>query len=163
MLASTLDNTTYAINNAYKGLSQGRFTCTPTGLRVELNGVGTVSTHPVTVRVTDTGGLAGLRRDVRPARVRARREPDAVKARPPGLIATRTTPKPEDPRMNPEPVNRGSNVRALIVINAVLLTLLAGVTFAPAARAQARARGQYTMVAGGVNNSIDSRRFYHQQ
>ncbi len=46
-----------------------------------------------------------------------------------------------------------SNLRALIALNALLLGLLAMVTFAPTVSAQARARGAYTMVAGGANNS----------
>lgn len=46
--------------------------------------------------------------------------------------------------------------KGLLALNAVLLALLALVTFAPHAGAQARARGQYTMVAGGVNNSQSS-------
>lgn len=50
----------------------------------------------------------------------------------------------------------GSSMRGLIVLNTVLLLLLAAVTFAPAATAQARKRGAYTMVAGGANNSIAS-------
>ena len=43
------------------------------------------------------------------------------------------------------------NTRALLALNAALLLLLAAVTFAPAVSAQARGRGEYTMVAGGVN------------
>ncbi len=46
-----------------------------------------------------------------------------------------------------------SNLRALIALNALLLGLLATVTFAPKVSAQMRARGAYTMVAGGANNS----------
>ena len=46
--------------------------------------------------------------------------------------------------------------KGLIALNAALLVLLAAVTFAPAVNAQARARGQYAMVAGGVNNSQSS-------
>ena len=45
-----------------------------------------------------------------------------------------------------------SNLRALIALNAILLGLLATVTFAPTVSAQVRARGAYTMVAGGANN-----------
>ena len=45
-----------------------------------------------------------------------------------------------------------SNLRALIALNALLLGLLAMVTFAPTVSAQVRARGAYTMVAGGANN-----------
>ena len=44
-----------------------------------------------------------------------------------------------------------SSLRALLALNAALLMLLAVVAFAPAVGAQARARGEYTMVAGGVN------------
>ncbi|MHC4103200.1 MAG: hypothetical protein ACYSW1_20230 [Planctomycetota bacterium] len=43
------------------------------------------------------------------------------------------------------------NTRALLALNAALLLLLAVVTFAPAVSAQVRTRGEYTMVAGGVN------------
>ena len=46
-----------------------------------------------------------------------------------------------------------SNLRALIALNALLLGLLATVTFAPTVSAQVRARGAYTMVAGGANNT----------
>ncbi len=45
-----------------------------------------------------------------------------------------------------------SNLRALIALNAILLGLLATVTFAPTVSAQVRARGAYMMVAGGANN-----------
>ena len=44
------------------------------------------------------------------------------------------------------------SLRGLILLNAALLLVLAAVTFAPLAGAQGRQRGQYTMVAGGVNN-----------
>ena len=47
---------------------------------------------------------------------------------------------------------RPSPLRALIVLNAVLLGVLAVVTFAPSVSAQGRIRGMYTMVAGGANN-----------
>ncbi len=50
------------------------------------------------------------------------------------------------------PRRPSSNVTALIALNAVLLGVLATVTFAPPASAQVRARGAYTMVAGGANN-----------
>ena len=50
----------------------------------------------------------------------------------------------------------GSNPRALIVLNAILLGLLAGVTFAPEAEGQFQGRGEYTMVAGSVNASESS-------
>jgi hypothetical protein len=46
------------------------------------------------------------------------------------------------------------NPRALLAVNAALLVLLAAVTFAPNADAQARVRGRYTMVAGGVAGSV---------
>ena len=46
-----------------------------------------------------------------------------------------------------------SNLRALIALNALLLGLLATVTFAPKVSDQARARGAYTMVAGGAINT----------
>ncbi|MHC4416474.1 MAG: hypothetical protein ACYS0G_14470 [Planctomycetota bacterium] len=51
---------------------------------------------------------------------------------------------------------RSSDLPALVVLNAVLLGLLAVVTFAPGADAQLRARGVYTMVAGGVSGSDSS-------
>ncbi len=50
-----------------------------------------------------------------------------------------------------------SNIAALIALNAVLIGLLAAVTFAPSVSAQsARVRGGYTMVAGGANNTQSS-------
>ncbi len=50
-----------------------------------------------------------------------------------------------------------SNIAALIALNAVLIGLLAAVTFAPSVSAQSnRARGLFTMVAGGANNSQSS-------
>lgn len=49
-----------------------------------------------------------------------------------------------------------SNIAALIALNAVLIGLLAAVTFAPSVSAQGRARGAFTMVAGGANNSQSS-------
>jgi hypothetical protein len=48
------------------------------------------------------------------------------------------------------------NTRALIVLNAVLLVLLTVVTLAPAVGAQTRSRGNYAMVAGGVNGLVPS-------
>ena len=45
-----------------------------------------------------------------------------------------------------------SALRALVALNAALLVLLAVVTFAPAADAQGRRRGTFTMV-GGVSVS----------
>ena len=47
-------------------------------------------------------------------------------------------------------------MRALLVLNAALLVLLAVVTFAPSADAQGRARGRYAMVGGGVPGSLGS-------
>jgi hypothetical protein len=56
------------------------------------------------------------------------------------------------PRRHPS-----SNIAALIALNAVLIGLLAAVTVAPSVSAQAdRARGAFTMVAGGANNSLSS-------
>ncbi len=48
------------------------------------------------------------------------------------------------------------DLRALFVLNAVLLVLLAAATFSPAVGAQGRGRGDYMMVAGGLNNSLSS-------
>ncbi|MHC4429644.1 MAG: hypothetical protein ACYS0D_13725 [Planctomycetota bacterium] len=45
------------------------------------------------------------------------------------------------------------DLRALLVLNGLLLGLLAAVTFAPTADAQYRARGSYTMSAGRVNGA----------
>jgi hypothetical protein len=47
----------------------------------------------------------------------------------------------------------GGNLRGLLVLNVLLLALLAGVTFAPTADAQNRARGDFSMVAGGVRGA----------
>ena len=44
-----------------------------------------------------------------------------------------------------------SSLRGLIVLNAVLLMVLAAVTFGSASHAQQRLRGEYAIVAGGVN------------
>jgi hypothetical protein len=52
---------------------------------------------------------------------------------------------------NPSVRRAASSTRALLAVNAALLVLLAVVTFAPNVGAQVRARGEYTMVAGGVN------------
>ncbi len=49
-----------------------------------------------------------------------------------------------------------SALRALVALNAALLVLLAVVTFAPAADAQGRRRGIFTMVGGGVQGSTSS-------
>ncbi len=62
---------------------------------------------------------------------------------------------PRGPQHPPASVT-GSNPRALIVLNAILLGLLAGVTFAPAAEGQFQGRSEYTMVAGRVNASESS-------
>lgn len=43
-----------------------------------------------------------------------------------------------------------SNLRALVGLNIALLIVLGAVTFGAAVNAQARGRGEYTMVAGGV-------------
>jgi hypothetical protein len=49
------------------------------------------------------------------------------------------------------------DMRPLLALNAALLVVLAAVTFgSSAADAQARPRGEYTMVAGGVNGSQSS-------
>lgn len=49
---------------------------------------------------------------------------------------------------------RGARLRGLLVLNAALLLVMAAVTFAPAAGAQAgRARGEYLMVSGYINGS----------
>jgi hypothetical protein len=54
---------------------------------------------------------------------------------------------------------RGDRLRGLILVNAVLLAVLAAVTFGAKAFAQYRPRGEYTMVAGGVNGA-DSNAVY---
>ena len=52
------------------------------------------------------------------------------------------------------PVHRGGKLRGLLAINAALLMVMAIVTFAPSAGAQAgRARGEYLMVSGYINGS----------
>ena len=58
----------------------------------------------------------------------------------------------------PQASDRGSrhDLRALVVLNAGLLLLLAVVTFAPTAGAQYRARGSFTMAAGRVNGADSS-------
>ncbi|MCH8344122.1 MAG: hypothetical protein IH983_09045 [Planctomycetes bacterium] len=48
------------------------------------------------------------------------------------------------------------NVMALLALNAVLLGLLAVVTFGPTVAAQDRGRGDYTMVAGRANGADSS-------
>jgi len=59
-------------------------------------------------------------------------------------------------RPHDTPRRTTGSLRGPIVLNAVLLLLLGAVTFAPEAAAQLRRRGEYTMVVGGVNNSISS-------
>ena len=49
--------------------------------------------------------------------------------------------------------SQSSNYRGLIVLNAVLLVVLGAVTFGARVQAQNRIRGDYTMVAGGVNGA----------
>jgi hypothetical protein len=48
------------------------------------------------------------------------------------------------------------DLRPLLAINAALLIVLAAITFGSSAGAQSRGRGDYTMVAGGVNGSESS-------
>lgn len=54
------------------------------------------------------------------------------------------------------PDRTGPSIRSLLVINAALLCILAVVTLAPAATAQGRVRGDYTMVGGGANGANSS-------
>ena len=62
-----------------------------------------------------------------------------------------------DPRTNQDSSRRrATNRRGLLLLNVMLLALLAAVTFGSSADAQSRVRGQYTMVAGGVNGSTSS-------
>jgi hypothetical protein len=49
-----------------------------------------------------------------------------------------------------KPNRHSSQIRTLIFLNAALLIVLAAVTFSSMAKAQARGRGEYTMVSGGV-------------
>jgi hypothetical protein len=51
------------------------------------------------------------------------------------------------------------NLRGLLMLNGALLLLLAAVTWGAAVHGQSRGRGDYTMVAGGVNGS-DSHAVY---
>lgn len=48
---------------------------------------------------------------------------------------------------------KSSALRGLVVLNLLLLTLLAAVTFGSKADAQVRQRGEYTMVGGGANGA----------
>ncbi len=47
----------------------------------------------------------------------------------------------------------GRGLRGLLALNAALLVVLGAVTFGQSAEAQIRPRGNYTMIAGGVNGS----------
>ena len=47
----------------------------------------------------------------------------------------------------------GRRLRGLLALNAALLVALGAVTFGPSAGAQARARGDYSMVAGRANGA----------
>ena len=51
---------------------------------------------------------------------------------------------------------RADKMRGLLLLNVLLLALLAAMTFGSTADAQSRARGKYTMAAGGVNGSNSS-------
>lgn len=58
------------------------------------------------------------------------------------------------PAPGPQAVSRGPRLRGLLAVNAALLLVMAAVTFAPSAGAQAgRARGEYLMVSGYINGS----------
>lgn len=46
-----------------------------------------------------------------------------------------------------------SSLRGLLALNVALLMVLAAVTFGAAVSGQARGRGEYTMVAGGVSGT----------
>lgn len=48
---------------------------------------------------------------------------------------------------------RRLSLRGLLLFNAALLVVLAGVTFGPAAFGQIRIPGEYTMAAGGANGA----------
>lgn len=56
--------------------------------------------------------------------------------------------------MHKETAERSSGLRGLILLNVLLLLLLGAVTFGSQAKAQARSRGDYVMVAGGANGAI---------
>ncbi|MCI0363557.1 MAG: hypothetical protein L0Y44_06860 [Phycisphaerales bacterium] len=49
--------------------------------------------------------------------------------------------------------SKRGRLAGLVALNVALLVVLAAVMFGSSARAQARGRGEYTMVAGGVNGS----------
>jgi len=61
---------------------------------------------------------------------------------------------PTSPSSSPQHVS--SKLKALLLINAALLAILGMVTFGSSALAQNRGRGEYTMVAGGVNGANSS-------
>ena len=50
----------------------------------------------------------------------------------------------------------GPSSSGLLALNAALVALLAAVTFGPKVDGQARPRGEYTMVAGGVKGADSS-------
>lgn len=54
------------------------------------------------------------------------------------------------------PDRNGPSLRSLLVINVALLCILAVVTLAPTVSAQARRRGDYTLVGGGANGANSS-------
>jgi len=51
---------------------------------------------------------------------------------------------------------KGPSPSGLLALNAALVALLAAVTFGPKVDGQARPRGEYTMVAGGVKGANSS-------
>lgn len=59
-----------------------------------------------------------------------------------------------------EPPRRRRRVHALLAVNGVLLLLLAAVTFSPTSEAQVQRRGDYTMVAGGVQGIVGDMAVY---
>jgi hypothetical protein len=50
----------------------------------------------------------------------------------------------------------GGRLPGLLALNGALLLVLGAVTFGPSADAQARTRGEYTMVAGRANGAASS-------
>lgn len=46
-----------------------------------------------------------------------------------------------------------SNMRGLLLLNMILLLVLGAITFGAHVQAQSRPRGEYTMVAGGLNGT----------
>lgn len=63
---------------------------------------------------------------------------------------------PEKRMHDPPRRTPASNLRGLLLLNGLLLAVLLAVTFGDSAEAQSRIRGDYTMVAGGVNGSQSS-------